>query len=70
MVRTRGRSGAGTRSIPQAQPVTGWAWLLVLVLTLFAVAPLTYPGYFEAYSGFLPPLNSQHLSDAPSCSLT
>jgi hypothetical protein len=66
MVRTRGRSGAGTRSIPQAQPITGWAWLLVLVLTLFVVAPLTYPGFFEAYSGFLPPLNSQHLSDAPS----
>jgi len=27
---------------------------LVLLLTVFAVAPLTYPGFFESHSGFLP----------------
>jgi hypothetical protein len=30
------------------------------------VAPLTYPGFFQAHSAFLPPLNAEHLSDAPN----
>jgi hypothetical protein len=41
-------------------------WILVLVLTVFAVAPLTYPGFFEAESGFLPAFNAAHLSEAPN----
>ena len=30
------------------------------------MAPLTYPGFFEAHSGFLPAFNAAHLSDAPN----
>lgn len=41
-------------------------WLLVILLTVFAVAPLTYPGFFEAHSGFLPVFNAERLSDAPN----
>jgi hypothetical protein len=41
-------------------------WVLVTLLTVFALAPLTYPGFFEAHSGFLPALNVEHLSDAPN----
>jgi hypothetical protein len=41
-------------------------WVLVLLLAVFAVAPLTYPGFFEAQSGFLPSLNVEHLSEAPN----
>jgi hypothetical protein len=40
-------------------------WLLVAALTVFAVAPLTYPGFFQAHSGFLPAFNAAHLADAP-----
>jgi len=29
-------------------------WILLVLLTVVAVAPLTYPGFFEAHSGFLP----------------
>jgi hypothetical protein len=43
-----------------------WNWILVALLTVFAVAPLTYPGFFEAQSGFLPVFNVEHLSDAPN----
>jgi hypothetical protein len=32
---------------------------------VFAIAPLTYPGFFEVQSGFLSPLNVEHLADAP-----
>lgn len=39
--------------------------ILVLLLTVFAVAPLTYPGFFQVHSGFLPAFRVQHLSDAP-----
>jgi hypothetical protein len=42
------------------------SWLLVVLLTVFAIAPLTYPGFFEAHSGFLPVFNATHLSDAPN----
>jgi hypothetical protein len=41
------------------------AWLLVILLTVFAIAPLTYPGFFEASSGFLSVFNVEHISDAP-----
>jgi hypothetical protein len=39
-------------------------WILVLMLTVFAVAPLTYPGFFETQSGFLPIFNLENLSAA------
>jgi hypothetical protein len=42
------------------------SWIFVLLLAVFAVAPLTYPGFFEAQSGFLPAFNVEHLSDAPN----
>jgi hypothetical protein len=42
------------------------SWILVVVLAVFAVAPLTYPGFFEAHSGFLPAFNVEHLSAAPN----
>jgi len=41
-------------------------WILVLLLAVFAIAPLTYPGFFEASSGFLPTFNAAHLSEAPN----
>ena len=31
--------------------------ILVLVLTVFAVAPLFYPGYIQTHSGFMPVWN-------------
>ena len=40
-------------------------WILVVLLTVFALAPLTYPGFFQASSGFLPAFNVANLSDAP-----
>ncbi|MGQ9585033.1 MAG: hypothetical protein ACUVXG_06485 [Anaerolineae bacterium] len=40
-------------SIDHASSVT-WDWLLVLLLVSFAVAPLTYPGFLQAWSGFAP----------------
>jgi hypothetical protein len=41
-------------------------WILAILLALFAIAPLTYPGFFQVHSGFLPPFNVAHLSDAPN----
>lgn len=41
-------------------------WILVAALAVFAIAPLTYPGIFQARSGFLPVFNAEHLSDAPN----
>jgi hypothetical protein len=43
-------------------PVTAWA--LVLLLAVFAVAPLTYPGFFQAESGFLPAFRAAGLAPA------
>jgi hypothetical protein len=43
------------------------AWqgaLLAVLLAVFAVAPLSYPGFFEAQSGFLPSFRVHHLSPA------
>jgi len=45
---------------------TSWGWILVALLVVFAVAPLTYPGFFQAHSGFLPAFNVAHPSDAPN----
>jgi hypothetical protein len=41
-------------------------WILVVLLTVYALAPLTYPGFFEASSGFLPAFSVANLSDAPN----
>jgi hypothetical protein len=47
-------------------PAPAWGWVLALLLTVFAIAPLTYPGFFEASSGFLPAFNAAHPQDAPA----
>ncbi len=39
--------------------------LLVLLLAVFAVAPLTYPGFFEVESGYVPSFHVQHLGQDP-----
>lgn len=40
--------------------------VLALLLTVLAIAPLTYPGFFEVESGYLPSFYLQHMSeDAP-----
>jgi hypothetical protein len=36
--------------------------ILVLLLAVLAIAPLTYPGFFEVESGYLPTFHVQHLS--------
>lgn len=41
-----------------------WSWLLVILLTVFAVAPLTYPGFFQGQSGFWPVFRVAHLDNA------
>lgn len=40
-------------------------WILVPLLTVLAIAPLTYPGFFETDSGFLPAFNAAHPATAP-----
>ncbi len=40
-------------------------WILLLLLTVFALAPLTYPGFFETSSGFLPAFSAANPADAP-----
>lgn len=39
--------------------------LLAVALTVFAWAPLTYPGYFQVHSGFVPLFNLSHLGNIP-----
>ncbi|HSJ58187.1 MAG TPA: hypothetical protein VLC95_13470, partial [Anaerolineae bacterium] len=39
--------------------------LLALLLAIPAIAPLTYPGFFEAHSGFLPAFNAAHPEAVP-----
>ncbi|MBN1661091.1 MAG: hypothetical protein JXA93_22040 [Anaerolineae bacterium] len=39
--------------------------LLALLLAVPAIAPLTYPGFFETHSGFLPAFNAAHPEAAP-----
>lgn len=50
-------------TIPALGPKTGL--LLALLLTAFAIAPLTYPGYFQVHSGFLPVYGLQDASPPP-----
>ena len=40
-------------------------WILVLLLAVPAIAPLTYPGFFQTHGGFLPALNAAHPAEAP-----
>ncbi len=51
-----------SRSTFRLGPFTGWA--LTVLLAVLAVAPLTYPGFFEAESGFLPVFRAAQLSGA------
>jgi hypothetical protein len=39
--------------------------LLTLILTVFAVAPLAYPGYMQVHSGFVPVYNLADLAGGP-----
>jgi hypothetical protein len=39
--------------------------LLTLALTVFAVAPLAYPGYLQVHSGFVPVYNLANLAGGP-----
>ncbi|MGC9332997.1 MAG: hypothetical protein ACP5JJ_02545 [Anaerolineae bacterium] len=57
---------ASRASSDRGTPVAPWGWVLALLLTVFAIAPLTYPGFFEANSGFLPAFNAAHPQDAPA----
>jgi len=43
-------------SEPRSRAFPRWDgnWILVLLLASFAVAPLTYPGFLQAWSGFAP----------------
>jgi hypothetical protein len=41
-------------------------WILPLLLAILAIAPLTYPGFFQAQSGFLPAFNAAHPAQAPN----
>jgi hypothetical protein len=43
-----------------------YGWVLVILLSVFAFAPLTYPGFFQVQSGFLPAFNVEQISDAPN----
>ncbi len=38
---------------------------LTLLLTVFAIAPLAYPGYLQAHSGFIPVYNLADLASSP-----
>lgn len=61
----------GSRPVLEREPLAApWSWLLVLLLTVFAIAPLTYPGFFEANSGFMPAFNAAHPQEAPSWART
>jgi hypothetical protein len=47
---------------PAAYPLSFWAGLwLVLILPVFAVAPLFYPGYIQTHSGYAPLWNVNDL---------
>ncbi len=45
---------------------TSWYPVLVALLAVLAIAPLTYPGFFQAHSGFLPVFNISHPADMPT----
>jgi hypothetical protein len=50
----------------KAAPRFDLTWILVLLLAVPAVAPLTYPGFFETQGGFLTALNAAHPAEAPN----
>jgi hypothetical protein len=50
----------------KAAPRFDLTWILVFLLAVPAVAPLTYPGFFQAHGGFLPALNAAHPAEAPN----
>jgi len=45
-------------------------WILVGLLAVVALAPLTYPGFFQAHSGYLPTFAVQHLAPAEAWPLS
>jgi len=49
----------------KATPRFDLTWILVLLLAVPAIAPLTYPGFFQTHGGFLPALNAAHPAEAP-----
>jgi len=40
--------------------------LIFGIVTILAIAPLAYPGFFQTHSGFLPAFNTAHPADAPN----
>ncbi len=51
-----------TKGLEGAVKISPWAGaLLALLLAVFAVAPLAYPGFFESHSGFVASFRVQHL---------
>ena len=60
------RSGSIVKAALRFDP----AWILVLLLAIPAVAPLTYPGFFQTHGGFLPALNAAHPAEAPGWGMT
>jgi hypothetical protein len=53
------------RTKPQRPGAFWGGCVLALLLAIFALAPLSYPGFFQASSGFLPTFNAAHLAAAP-----
>ena len=49
----------------KAAPRFDLTWILVVLLAVPAIAPLTYPGFFQTHGGFLPALNAAHPAEAP-----
>lgn len=50
---------------PAVRAVLG-PWALVVALTVFAIAPLAYPGFFQSQSGFLAPFRAANLGALPA----
>ena len=44
---------------------TDLGWLLVILLAVFAIAPLTLPGFFETDSGFAPTFKAAQIAEMP-----
>jgi len=49
----------------KAAPRFDLTWIVVLLLAVPAIAPLTYPGFFQTHGGFLPAMNAAHPAKAP-----
>jgi hypothetical protein len=57
-------------SLEASGSVTGWrpgrwAWALIALLIVLAVAPLTHPGFFQTASGFVPAYNVTSTGQPP-----